>query len=164
MAERSPEFRKHRDVLEDVINRMMDSLTSGQVRNGGDTQTGSRFSRRDILAVRSLMDLAAQQDLPHMPKTGALENTKVSVGVNNAVAQASASKNTSGFATRAEQYQVFHDNPNPEQHQTRLHLNRDHRVIATSTEQAFEFDFQNVWDEDRFSLQMLDEMVAIDPR
>lgn len=116
MAERSHRFRKHRDVLEDIINRVMESASKASSGSGYlDNRCTAHFAERDILAVQSLMELSAQQDPP--------------IGLEINIAEQATTMFTKGMGRAEEQP---------------------------------DFRTQDFCNEDRYSLQMLDEMMAFE--
>jgi hypothetical protein len=69
IAERFPRLRKHRDILDDIIERIVDSpLSSGLEHSSFNDLQGQHCSRLDYIAVQSLLNLAAQQEPQEVSK------------------------------------------------------------------------------------------------
>lgn len=63
MAERAPENKKHRDVLESIISQATASASMAMAtRSTSSEERSQNLSQYDILAVQSLLDLSAHQD------------------------------------------------------------------------------------------------------
>ncbi|CAK7212839.1 hypothetical protein SEUCBS140593_001643 [Sporothrix eucalyptigena] len=137
IAERYHRLRKHRDILEDIIGRIMEARMRPDgvagpalVPTATTAPAREQFSQLDFVAVQSLLNLAAQQE-PETVTSPAADPIRVStetetsaIGCNNMLLTLPASDN-------------------------QMHLHA-----------ALDFAATGSWDVDRYSLEMLGRMFA----
>lgn len=168
MAERTPVVKKYRDVLEAVINSAMDfisrsdessapSLQGAQTSNNRPANAGL-FSKEDHQVVLSLLGLSAQQTPDQNQVPGSL----------------ATSPRTQTFPSNTDtiphKSQALHEplqgpSMNAEFHS---HINQYGRGESRDWDLGLGEPYlgdewgQNLWEGDRFSFQMLNQMMTLD--
>ncbi|KAH8881061.1 hypothetical protein GQ53DRAFT_735946 [Thozetella sp. PMI_491] len=170
IAERSPALRKHRDILEDIIGRIIDSPMSLGLSQGDlDNSQGQQFSHHDSIAVQSLLNLAAQQEpqeiselnsqqrpdiWPHQGPITLPSTVRDSASASFIPAQQAGIEQAAHFPTALS---------NIDYGQGRKRK-RQRTPAPGPTDKGLDFYFHSSWDVDSYSLEMLDRMAGPDSR
>ncbi|CAK7221915.1 hypothetical protein SBRCBS47491_004692 [Sporothrix bragantina] len=170
IAERYHRLRKHRDILEDIIGRIMEARmrpgSSGSNNNNTNkmatsaparlpTRTAAappsrdQFSQLDFVAVQSLLNLAAQQEPETCTSPDAQATTITGTGPSETTA-AAAFTSIVDSTDGGQQSSIF--SLSPPRTENSLHL-QPHPALELN------FAATGSWDVDRYSLEMLGRMI-----